>query len=127
VPDSEITAALRAIRSELEVSGATYADESRLLRLAGDAVDLAEKWRRQSTTGRDATAQCADELRTLLERKLLAGKGSGVHAEIEADRAERGGSLNPTPDCGYLPRKPPAATELWWCGDCREFHQPGQP
>jgi hypothetical protein len=72
--DSEITAALRAIRSELEVSGATYADESRLLRLAGDAVDLAEKWRRQSTTGRDASAIHADELRRALEARLL-GEG----------------------------------------------------
>jgi hypothetical protein len=31
MPDSDLTTALRAIRSELEVSGATYADESRLL------------------------------------------------------------------------------------------------
>jgi hypothetical protein len=75
--DSEIIAALRAIRAELEVSGATYADESRLLGLAGDAVDLAEKWSRQSTTGRDALAQCADELRRVIEARLLGEGGSG--------------------------------------------------
>jgi hypothetical protein len=50
-------------------------------------------------------------------------------AEVQADveryaAAKPGGSLNPTPDCGYLPRKPPAATECWWCGACREFHEP---
>lgn len=37
-----------------------------------------------------------------------------------------GGSLNPTPDCGYVPRRPPAATECWWCGACQEFHEPAE-
>ena len=32
-----------------------------------------------------------------------------------------GGSTNPTPDCGG-PRKPPGATEVWWCDTHREFH-----
>ena len=35
-----------------------------------------------------------------------------------------GDSMNPTPDCGYQPRKPPAATELWWCARHEEFHHP---
>ena len=33
-----------------------------------------------------------------------------------------GSSVNPSPDCGYTPRKPLAATEVWWCAACREFH-----
>lgn len=72
--DSRIIAALRAIRSELEVSGATCADESRLLKFAEDAVDLADRWKRQSTTGRDASALFAGELQQILEEKLL-GEG----------------------------------------------------
>lgn len=73
--DSDIPAALRAIRSELEVSGATYADESRLLRLAEGAQDLVDRWNRQSTTDYDATAQCARELRRVLEENLLGEEG----------------------------------------------------
>jgi hypothetical protein len=44
VPDGEITAALRAIRSELEVSGATYADESRLLAAVEAVRTIARGW-----------------------------------------------------------------------------------
>jgi hypothetical protein len=41
------------------------------------------------------------------------------------DNGSRGGSsLDPTPDCGYQPRKPAAATEMWWCRCCQEFHEP---
>lgn len=43
-----------------------------------------------------------------------------VHAATQASR-KPGNSANPTPDCGG-PRKPPAATELWWCGEHGEFH-----
>lgn len=44
-----------------------------------------------------------------------------VQAEIRADQESCGGSLNPTPDCGGE-RKPPGATELWWCEAHWEFH-----
>ena len=45
-----------------------------------------------------------------------------VQSDAEMHVAERpGGSMNPTPDCGG-PRKPPGATEVWWCGPHREFH-----
>jgi hypothetical protein len=48
-----------------------------------------------------------------------------VQADVERHAAvKRGGSLNPTPDCGYVPRKPEAATEVWWCEAHREFHEP---
>lgn len=47
--------------------------------------------------------------------------------EVQADlEGTPGGSMNPTPDCGYQPRKPPAATELWWCAKCTEFHGPAE-
>ena len=43
-----------------------------------------------------------------------------------AGEPKPGGSMNPTPDCGS-PRKPPGATELWWClGGCNEFHEPAK-
>jgi hypothetical protein len=48
-------------------------------------------------------------------------------AEVQAGTEEQaagqkpGGSMNPTPDCGG-PRKPPGATEVWWCGAHGEFH-----
>ena len=35
----------------------------------------------------------------------------------------RGSSTDPTPDCGG-PRKPPGATEMWFCAAHREFHAP---
>ena len=79
--DSAIIAALRAIRSELEVSGATCADESRLLRFAEDAVDLADRWKRDPATPYAATAQCAEELGRLLEQKLLGKEGSDGPAQ----------------------------------------------
>jgi hypothetical protein len=75
--DSDIYAALRAIRAELEVSGATYADESRLLKLAEGVTDLADRWRRQSTTGYDASAEHASALRTVLEESLLGEEDGG--------------------------------------------------
>lgn len=37
---------------------------------------LADRWQRQSTTGYDATAQCARELQRLLEEKLLGEEGT---------------------------------------------------
>jgi hypothetical protein len=46
---------------------------------------------------------------------------TGEDGEIAAERALPGGSMNPTPDCGG-PRRPPAATEVWWCNEHREFH-----
>lgn len=74
--DSRVIAALRAIRSELEVSGATCADESRLLRFAEDAVDLADRWKRDSATPYAATAQCAEELQRVIEAALLSEEGN---------------------------------------------------
>ena len=46
---------------------------------------------------------------------------SSLADEVRADRQQRGGSMNPTADCGG-PRKPPGATEVWWCETHREFH-----
>lgn len=49
---------------------------------------------------------------------------SPVGIAVASLAEDPGGSLNPTPDCGYTPRKPPAATELWWCAEHSEFHKP---
>ena len=60
---------------------------------------------------------------------------AGLLGKDRADRADaigsqgaigsrmRGSSVDPTPDCGG-PRKPPGATEMWFCAAHREFHAP---
>jgi hypothetical protein len=49
-----------------------------------------------------------------------------VQADIEQQAgSRRGGSLNPTPDCGSNPSPLPGPRRgLWFCQACREFHEP---
>ena len=54
--------------------------------------------------------------------ELLGKEDSGPAADDHAVSGQaRGGSTNPTPDCGG-PRKPPGATEVWWCDTHGECH-----
>ena len=54
------------------------ADSPRLISLARDVLEAINRWKRQSTTGRDASALHAGELQRILEERLLAeGKGDG--------------------------------------------------
>jgi hypothetical protein len=75
--DSDLTTALRSIRSELEVSGATYADESRLLAAVERALALAEQWHRGRGNDYSATAQCSRELGKAIRAELLGEEGGG--------------------------------------------------
>lgn len=80
---------------------------------------------------------CARALRQAITSALLPDEAllaappepaaAGLAAEIAADQAGPGGSMNPTPDCGGE-RKPPGATEVWWCDAHREFNgtSPGE-
>ena len=52
------------------------ADSPRLISLARDVLEAVARWKRQSTTGRDAPALFADELQRILKAKLLAEGGS---------------------------------------------------
>jgi hypothetical protein len=75
--DADIHAALERIRSEFGAFGVSGADFSRLLKLAEGVTGLADRWRRQSTTGYDASAEHASALRTVLEESLLGEEDGG--------------------------------------------------
>jgi hypothetical protein len=81
MPDPDALAAeLAAIEQRQEhgdLREFATADSPRLIELARDVLVLAGKWRRQSTTGRDASALHADELRRVIEARLLGEGGSG--------------------------------------------------
>jgi hypothetical protein len=45
-----------------------------------------------------------------------------AYARVQEEKAAmRGTSVNPTPPCGSS--EPPEGRELWFCQDCREFHE----
>lgn len=117
-------AATRRARSFAAID-ASQRDVGPLLELAGAIRKLAGQYRHESTTGYDASGLTADKLTDLLREKLLARRETRAAApEVHAEHPVRGSSVRPSPDCGYVPRKPVAATELWWCMVCREFHEP---
>lgn len=68
--DRVAAAKLAAITAEHEVSGAYRDDVDRLLNLARSVLELPAKWERFST-GHDAQAECAGELRRVITRELL--------------------------------------------------------
>jgi hypothetical protein len=74
--DSDLTTALRAIRSELEVSGATYADESRLLAAVERISALADQWHGERGNDYSASALHASKLREALREELLSKEDS---------------------------------------------------
>ena len=100
-------------------------DMPRFIAAVEKVLDAASRWEGHTT------AYCADETRMLITRELTGEEPAvdmgylslpaDVQAAVEAGTGRRGGSLNPTPDCGG-PRKPPGATEVWWCGTHAEFH-----
>ena len=75
MPDT-ITAALREIRAELEVSGATYADESRLLAAVERISALADQWYGERGNDYSASALFASKLREVLRGELLGKEES---------------------------------------------------
>jgi hypothetical protein len=110
--------------------------------------DLADRSRRAGRTAFQAAAaeETYSEARAMLLGLFHAAGELATRADALAGRLERGGpnraegadaigsqdaigsrmrgsSVDPTPDCGG-PRKPPGATEMWWCEEHREFHAP---
>ncbi len=100
-------------------------DVPRLLAAVERIRALSVRWDAEAA---DGTPLLDRKIGAHLLRRELAAALLGIEEpdEIEPPRTETdcgplGGSLNPTPDCGG-PRKPPGATELWWCDAHREFH-----
>jgi hypothetical protein len=58
---------------------------------------------------------------------MTAPNGAADQVRANVTIGMRGSSMNPTPDCGYQPRKPSGADVLWWCGGCDEFHAASFP
>jgi len=71
-----VVRALDAIAAEHKVSGASGASVDRLLALGYAALELADRWKRQSTTGYDASALHASELLAVVSRELGSEEGS---------------------------------------------------
>jgi Cdc6-like AAA superfamily ATPase len=60
--------------TERTVSEMPYGDLRKALKALEAALEASARWKRQSTTGYDATAQCAEELERVVGEKLL-GEG----------------------------------------------------